>query len=276
MRREQRNKSLAALIWAMARRLSSPVSRLTLLLALYASSSHATPTNARLYKQQYGLMPSCNACHSDGGGSKLNAFGESFKKAGQSAAAFASIAKLDADGDGFSNGDEGAAKSNPGDKKSTPSAPGDWLSTIALIPREVQKLFPGVRDYLPRDATLTDADIARAKGMGAVLAKADENTIYIPLTAEKKPAGTAMIFAAEFNKKAFFLLLATDRQLKVTAVQPLNTNNVPEAARSKAYAQFVGLALDKLPAAGGTGVDAAIATAVKKAGTLIYVRLKSI
>ena len=241
---------------------------------LLSTSASAEPAFARLYKQQYGYPPSCNACHKDGGGSPNNEFGKQFKEAGESLAAFSKIAALDADGDGFKNGDEAAAKSNPGDKASTPTAKGDWLDTTSLIPREVQVLFPGVREYLPRDAVLTDADIARAKTMGAELSRKDENTIYIPLT-DKKPAGTALIFPAQFNGKDFFLLIATDRQLKVTTVQPMNTLHVPDAAKSKVYTSFKGLSLDKLPAASGQGLDAAITTAVKKAGTLIYVRLKN-
>ena len=55
----------------------------------------------------------------------------------------------------------------------------------------------------------------------------------------------------------------------------LNTAHVPEAAKSKAYDAFKGVALDKLPAASGSGIDAAIGAAVKKAGTLVYVRLKN-
>lgn len=260
---------------ARRRRLPSLVSRLTaLLLLLGSSSAHAEPAFARLYKQQYGYAPSCNACHKDGGGTPHNAYGQQFKDAGESLAAFGKIAALDADGDGSRNGDEAAAKANPGDAKSTPAAKGEWLATASLIPREVQALFPGVREYLPRDAVLTDADIARAKTLGATLAKADENTIYIPLV-DKKPAGTALIFPAEYQGKLFFLLLATDRQLKVTAVQALNSAQVPAAASSKAYAGFKGIAVDQLPASGGSGVDAAITAAVKKAGTLLYVRLKN-
>jgi len=243
-------------------------------LMLLSASAQAEPAFSRLYKQQYGYTPSCNACHKDGGGTPNNAFGLQFKDAGESLAAFGKIAALDGDGDGAKNADEAAAKSNPGDAKSTPASKGTWLDTASLIPREVQALFPGVREYLPRDAVLTDADIARAKTLGASLSKVDENTIYIPL-ADKKPAGTALIFPAQYQGKDFFLLLATDRQLNITSVAPLNATQVPEAKKSKVYAGFKGLALDKLPAPSGTGVDAAIAEAVKKAGTLIYVRLKN-
>ncbi|MES2885416.1 MAG: hypothetical protein V4709_11455 [Pseudomonadota bacterium] len=240
----------------------------------WSAVAQAEPAFSRLYKQQYGYTPSCNACHKDGGGTPNNSYGLQFKEAGESLAAFKQIATLDGDGDGAKNADEAAAKSNPGDAKSTPANKGTWLDTASLIPREVQALFPGVREYLPRDAVLTDADIARAKMLGAVLGKADENTIYIPLT-DKKPAGTALIFPAQYKGKDFFLLLATDRQLNITSVAPLNATQVPEAKKSKVYAGFKGVALDKLPAASGSGVDAAIGEAVKKAGTLIYVRLKN-
>lgn len=257
-------------------RLPPVATRLTALVALLlcANSALAEPVFARLYKQQYGYAPSCNACHKDGGGTPANDYGLQFRDAGLNLAAFGKIATLDADGDGASNGEEAHAKANPGSSKSTPQAKGDWLDTASLIPREVQALFPGVRAYLPRDALLTDADITRARTLGASLGKQDENTIYIPLV-DQRPAGTAIIFPAEFKQKAFFLLLATDRQLKVITVEPLNTTHVPEAAKSAVYASFKGLTLDQLPAAQGSGVDAAITAAVKKAGTLVFVRLKN-
>jgi len=244
-------------------------------IALLASAAaQAEPGFARLYKQQYGYPPSCNACHKDGGGTPLNAFGQQFKDSGMKLAAFAAIAAADADGDGAANDAEARARSNPGQKASTPSSKGNWLDTASLIPREVQAAFPGVRSYLPKDALLTEADIARAKGLGAELSKADENTIYIPVE-NQKPVGTAIIFPAQYQGKDFFLLLATDRQLNVTLVRPLNTRRVPAAESSKVYAGFKGIAVDQLPAAPGDTLDAAITRAVKKAGTLLYVRLKS-
>jgi hypothetical protein len=243
------------------------------LAAALPGVAQAEPAFARMYKQQYGYPPSCNACHKDGGGTPLNTFGQQFKDAGMTPAAFGKIAGLDADADGSANGAEAGAKANPGDKHSTPQDKGDWLDTASLIPREVQAAFPGIRAYLPKDAVLTDADIARAKTLGATLSKDDENTIYIPLE-NQRPAGTALIFPAAFGDKTFFLLLVTDRKLNVTAVSPLNTNHVPEAARRAVYATFAGMALDQLPQADGDDLDAAITRAVKKAGTLVYVRLK--
>jgi hypothetical protein len=240
----------------------------------FSPPTSAEPGFARLYKQQYGYTPSCNACHKDGGGTPLNAYGEQFKDAGSKLAAFGQIAGQDADKDGAGNEAEARAKSNPGSAKSTPEAMGDWLDTASLIPREVQAQFPGIRSYLPKDAILTDRDIARAKALGAELGQADENTIYIPVE-NQKPVGTALIFPVEHGNKTFFLLLATDRQLKVTAVKPLDSAKVPQAEKAALYETFKGLALDQLPAAKGDSLDAAITRAVKKAGTLVYVRLKN-
>lgn len=235
---------------------------------------HAEPGFARLYQQQYGYAPSCHACHQDGGGTPVNAYGKQYKDAGKSLAAFGRIGGLDADGDGATNEAEAKAKANPGQKASTPGAPGAWLDTASLIPREVQDAFPGIRSYLPKDALLTGADLARAKALGADLSKADENTIYIAVE-NQKPAGTAIIFPARYRGQDFFLLLATDRQLRVTQVRPLHASKVPEAGASKVYAGFQGVAVNELPAGQGESLDAAITRAVKKAGTLLYVRLKN-
>jgi hypothetical protein len=234
----------------------------------------AEPGFARLYKQQYGYPPACHACHKDGGGTPVNAYGQQFKDAGKSLAAFAKIAAADADGDGAGNEAEARAKANPGSKASTPKAPGGWLDSASLIPREVQDAFPGIRSWLPRDALLTDADLARARALGAELSKADENTIYVAVESQK-PAGTAIILPARWRDKDFFLLLATDRQLRVTQVRPLHASKVPEAAKSRVYATFTGVAVNELPAGQGDTLDAAITRAVKKAGTLLYVRLKN-
>lgn len=243
-------------------------------MILLSVQARAEPAFARLYKQQYGYTPSCNACHKDGGGTPVNPFGQQFKDAGANLAAFGKIAAQDADADGAANEAEAQAKANPGSKASTPASKGDWLDTASLIPKEVQEQFPGIRSYLPKDVILTERDIARAKVLGAELSQRDENTIYIPVQ-DQKPAGTALIFPVEHAGKTLFLLLATDRQLNVTTVKPLNTSKVPEAAKSKVYETFKGIAADKLPAGQGDTLDAAITRAVKKAGTLLYVRLKN-
>lgn len=246
----------------------------TMLMAcLLPLTASAMPTLARAYKAEFGYMPNCNACHSDGGGSVLNNYGKAFKAAGKNPAAFARISGQDSDADGFSNAAETAAKANPGSKLSTPAKPGEWLDMASLIPREVRVRFPKVRSWLPKDALLTPADIAAAKALGAMLKASDENTIYIPLE-NQRPVGTALIFPANFQGKTFFLLMATDRQLKISSVSVLHADAVPAAKGSKVYPSFVGQSLQTLPAANASTLDGAIAVAVKQASALLYVRLK--
>lgn len=204
----------------------------------------------------------------------MNAFGEQFKQAGNNAAALKAIADKDADSDGFANAVEALAKANPGSKSSTPKAKGDWLDISSLIPQEIQKQFPDIKEYLPRDAFLTEQDLKRAEQMGAKLSKSDDNTIYIPLK-DRRPAGTALIFQAEFKGEPFFLMMTTDRKLNVTKVAPISTTKVKEAeSASNVYDSFIGQNLEKLPAAKNDDLAGAITQAVKKAGTLVYVRLK--
>ena len=245
----------------------------SLFLLLQMMPAHAMPAFARYYKQQYGYMPSCHACHTEGGGTPLNNYGKAFKDNGKNLVALTKIANLDSDGDGIANAIEAQAKANPADKKSVPNKTGDWLDLASLIPKEVQALFPQIRAWLPKDAVLTAADIATAKTMGANLSAADENTIYIPVQ-NQRPAGTALIFPAQYQGKTFFLLMSTDKQLKISQISVMNAKDVPAAKSSTVYSKFVGVAAQSVPASSTKDLDAAITQAVKNAGVLLYVRLK--
>ena len=70
------------------------------LLLLATASAQAEPAFARLYKQQFGYAPSCNACHKDGGGTPLNAYGTQFKDAGIGGGGFQLDGAVGADGSG--------------------------------------------------------------------------------------------------------------------------------------------------------------------------------
>lgn len=236
-------------------------------------SAWATPATARLYQHEYGYTPSCNACHSSGGGSELNQFGKDLKAAGHNRSAFAKIAAKDSDGDGVPNAVEAKAKSNPGDKQSTTNVPGNWLDPNSLIPKEVRTEFATIRQWITRDAVLTDADIKAAAALGAGLSKADENTIYIPLE-NQRPVGTALIFPVKQGEKIFYLLMTTDRQLVVSKVIVLNAKQVPAAKSLTVYKRFEKVPVDKLPAAKGDSLEDAVIRAVKQAGSLLHVRLK--
>lgn len=235
-----------------------------LLVALLAPTvALAEPTFAKRYKNQFGYMPSCNACHVDGGGSPLNAYGKAYDQAGHNAAAFALIASTDSDGDGFSNADEGVAKSNPGDAASTPDKAGNWLNTENLIPKPVQKAFPDAKAYKPLDALFTDSDIERASAMGVALSKADETVIYLPVV-EGKPVGMAVILPVQTAQGNAFVLVTTTRKLAVDQVVPFKVDGVDFGDLNRFAGQFA-------PKVTG---DDALAKAVKKAGVMIYVRLK--
>lgn len=244
---------------------------------LASQTAVAEPSFARLYQAEYGYTPSCNACHQGEGGSRLNLYGEAFKKYKMDRAAFNAIGALDADGDGFANGVEALKKANPGDAKSYPGMLGNWLDVNALIPMQVQALYPDVKAYKPIDTILTDKEIARAAAIGITLSKADENIIYLPLK-EKRPLGTVIIVPAEFEGKRFHLLVATDRKLNITHVQPLNSDKIPEVATSTAYAKLVGKSAQAITIAENIAaeptLDDAIRLAAKRGATLIHVRLK--
>lgn len=239
-------------------------------LLLVSQWAQAEPGFARLYKAQFGFMPSCNACHTDGGGSPLNGYGKSFDHAGHNAAAFALIAAQDSDADGFSNADEGAAKSNPGNAASTPNKPGNWLDVKNLIPKSVQQAFADVKTYKPLDAIFTDDDIERAKAMGVGLSKADETVIYLPV-AGGKPVGMAVILPVKVDGKNHFVLVTTTRKLEVDQVALVNEGAMDFGDLNRFKGQFA----PKIEALDNSASPAdALAYAVKKAGVMIYVRLK--
>ena len=231
------------------------------------------PTFTRQYQQQFGYKPSCQACHRDGGGSPLNKYGEDFKEQGKNTAAFKAIASLDSDNDGISNADEAVAKANPGDKTSTPANTGKWLDLSSLIPQEAQKLFPAATAWKPLDTNFTEQDIAAAKDVGVTLGPEDDNTIYIAV-AERRPIGTALIFPVVNQDKLFFLIMSTDRKLNVTHISALNSEQAPAEATEEMFQQYIGLPLQSITLLKGNNLQSNISLAVKRAGILVYMRLK--
>lgn len=242
-------------------------------ISLMFSSALAQPNYARQFKQQFGFTPSCQACHSEGGGTKLNKYGEAFKEQGKNLSAFQKIAELDSDQDGINNNAEALAKSNPGDKNSTPSNKGQWLDLSSLIPKEVQAHFPNATAWKPLDALLTDKDIEKAKSMGVSLHKDDENTIYIPV-ADRRPIGTAIIFPAKHENNTFFLLMTTDRQLNFSALSIIDVGNAPEMPTSTLFESWSGKPIHTLKDNHDNSLIGSISQSVKKAGVLVYLRLK--
>lgn len=232
----------------------------------------AKPSYVALYKAKYRYDAGCNACHTISGSSQLNAYGKDFKKNGAKLSAFQVMAALDSDGDGHKNDAESRAKSNPGDKKSTPSKPGSWLKLSNLIPKSVKTLFPKTQNWLVKDAIFTKGDKSKAKKMGVTLERKDENTIYIPLKG-KSPAGIALIFPVVHQGKTFYLLMKTDKKLRIQKIKAVNTENLPSAKRSAVYTSLNGQQASSVEIK-GSGLEKSIRKGIKKAGVIIYVRLK--
>ena len=247
-----------------------------LILVIFTANTMAVsamPSFARGYKLHYGYLPSCQACHREGGGTPLNDYGQAFMDSGKNSEAFILIGNADSDNDGFGNASEATAKANPGDKNSIPGNTGLWLDLSSLIPKEVQALFPDATAWKPLDANLTPVDIAAGTKLGVTLGPEDENTIYIPV-ADRRPIGTALIFPATYNEDTFFLLMATDRQLNISKVTVLDPKEEPAVRDNKVFDQLRGLPVQSVPQPEGSSLESSIILAVKRAGALVYLRLK--
>jgi hypothetical protein len=87
--------------------------------------------------------------------STLNAYGLAYENAGRTVEALAGIARLDSDGDGFTNDAEIAALRCPGDAASRPGQP--LAPFVALSWDDVHKL-PGVKQFMLMNATKEPTD----------------------------------------------------------------------------------------------------------------------
>jgi hypothetical protein len=108
--------------------------RVTLLIAfvvLWAApipESRAIPEYARELPE--ALKSFCQVCHVRASGGPMNSFGEDFASYGRSVGA---ISELDSDDDGFSNEEELAAGSIPGDPDSTPTSKKSGVTLIYVM-----------------------------------------------------------------------------------------------------------------------------------------------
>jgi hypothetical protein len=105
-------------------------------------SASAKPEYLRTVVRTYGIkdtpVAQCTLCHLKGGGSALNRFGKSFFANGADSRALSAIEADDSDNDGFSNLEEFASLTSPGDPR---SRPGEHPSeeVLAKARRDAQK-----------------------------------------------------------------------------------------------------------------------------------------
>ncbi len=68
--------------------------------------------------------------------------------------------------------------------------------------------------------------------------------------------------------------MTTDKKLNISSVSVLHADKVPSAKGLKIYNQFIGQAVNKVSISAKTSLEKAVQLAVKRAGMLLYVRLK--
>lgn len=187
---------------------------LTFILVLYSvlvllpEEVLALPAYERLYRKKYRYKVSCYVCHSQGGGSAPGSYGKDFKRRGMNFLSYGKLEDLDSDKDGFKNLAEILAKSNPGDAKSTPENPGDWLERIeeSFIPRkQLIQFYPKASYFTILEGSLNEKQIrAIESALGRKLAEQETvPTFYFAFTGKKENAkriGLAM-FGSPPGKK---------------------------------------------------------------------------
>ncbi len=182
---------------------------LGLFLFFQATVLFSFPAKRRLFELKYGYKTVCNQCHVDGGGSDNNDYGLDFHHNGQNLAAFAKIEAKDSDGDSFSNLAEIKAKSNPGDPRSTPKKPGNYMQAEVetFIPKKnLQKLFPTAFQFKAVEGILSQEKKSELeKKIGLVLTEDEQvPTFFEAYAKSKEKLGVALFFASMEQHKHTF------------------------------------------------------------------------
>lgn len=207
---------------------------------ILAPEAVALPASARLFQQSYGYKTSCLLCHTNGGGSASNIYGKAFLKAGANALAFKKIETVDSDGDSLANLVEITAKSNPGDKKSTASSPGDWLANAGnlFIPqKELEKLFPGFEKFSAIEGSLSIKQIEWLKEKLGRNPPDDDKvpTFYFAEKNGKRAAVGQFIAESLGEAKGLNIGVAVATTGKILSVKILGGSEAKSAEANKAY-----------------------------------------
>lgn len=248
---------------------------------LVARPAQALPAYSRLYQAKYAYRPSCEGCHSSGGGSTVTPYGRDFLRAGANGDAFTKIEGKDSDGDGVQNGAEAVAKTNPGDPKSVGAKAGDWLAGADTVPvptAQLKKLFPSADSFSAVEGTLSAAQVASAEANagGSLTAEDRLPTFYFAIIGGKK-TGVAQYVSATTAAGPVSLAVVMETSGTVTAVRVLKNPGEAAIEDSKWLAQFNGkrladapkLATTVSPAAGAEDASKAVSLAVAKAIAVI-------
>ena len=250
---------------------------------LYAGISEALPAHRRLWERKYKDITSCTLCHSKGGGSKLNSYGEDFQRFGMSPGAFTTIEKRDSDKDGSTNIDEIRAKSNPGDFLSSPQSPTDWLSHIeeSMLPLDdLKKIFPEIIKFSILEGTLYPEQTKKIeKDLNQKLSDADSvPTFYFAVKDQENKSvrvGVAIFSTPSSNTEKLIVGIGVDLSGKIKNViliknklhKDLNNKNFLEQFKEKTYQSL---------SQSNNDIKPATSTSIKESELVIEVVKKSL
>jgi hypothetical protein len=264
-------------------KITLPVDQFIVLVAIASvcSSSIALPAYSRLFQAKYGYRVSCNICHTAGGGSTITDYGRDFLRAGGNFMAFSKIEKLDSDADGVLNIAEIRAKSNPGDARSTPTTPGEWLAdanSISVPEKDLKKLFPTAEAFSALEGSLKPAQVTSVElQIGSKLKEEDKvPTFYFAVQGGKKIAVTQFV-SAPSPKGTVPIAVAMDTKGVVSKIQVLKNPSDKAIESTEFLSQFKGktkadglqIGKDIQPAKGSEALSKEVALAVRKSILMI-------
>jgi hypothetical protein len=223
-----------------------------MMLCLAASTLRSLPMFRSLYGSRAGYKPHCSVCHVPAD-NRLTPYAREFQRLGGGAAALESLDVMDPDEDGSSSKDEIDFHSNPGDPRSTPEHPGDWLSrvTVAPPPRKLlSKLFGKDATYEVLERQLSPAQVRDAEMfLGEKLRDEERFPViflvrkWLPALGNEKKGDQALWRAAYtyYGKESYTVFLVVLGQSDVLrAVIPVSLKGDQRLGSGKFLKQFEG------------------------------------
>lgn len=224
-------------------------------LFVWATQAAALPSSRRLFEAKYGYKTTCSLCHEKGGGSASNDYGKAFLRAGANFQAFSKIEKKDSDGDGISNIDEIQAKANPGDLRSTPGKPGDWLAEAGKAPvpeKPLKGIFKEAEAFAAVEGSLNESQVAFVRENTKAALTEDDRvpTFYFAIVGGKR-VGVAQFIRVEGSKQPMSVAVAIDAKGQITAIKVLKSEEDKRFGEEVFLKQFVGKSSKDLLKVGG-------------------------
>lgn len=215
-----------------------------MILLAWIGNAFALPSSRRLFQGKYGYKVTCSLCHEKGGGSSSNDYGKAFLRSGGNFQAFAKIEKKDSDQDGIINIDEIVAKSNPGDTRSTPEKPGDWLAEAGKVPvpeKQLKDLYPEADAFAAVEGSLNETQVTFVQSNAGVTLTEDDKvpTFYFAI-AQGKRYSVVQFIRVEGKKQPLSVAVAVDIKGQITKVKVLKSKEDKRLSGNPFLPQFAG------------------------------------